>query len=81
MLRPAGRSDRRRDSNAWLASSPRRETDLGAARPWRCRYRACHERKEPGGAPADSSAARTAAQAADRRMGAALSRAARAKSS
>eukprot|EP00969_Alexandrium_andersonii_P371125 15478812-Alexandrium_andersonii.AAC.1 len=58
-------------SKAWSASTSLRGRDLGAGRPCRCRQRACHERNEPGGAPADSSAVRTAVQAADRRVGAA----------
>eukprot|EP00969_Alexandrium_andersonii_P079444 3502672-Alexandrium_andersonii.AAC.1 len=74
MLEPTERPARQRDSEAWSANTSRSERDLGAGRPWRCRRRACHERKEPGGAPADSSAARAAIQAADWRAGAALSR-------
>eukprot|EP00969_Alexandrium_andersonii_P275142 12159491-Alexandrium_andersonii.AAC.1 len=34
MLRPTGRSAKRREPEAWSASSPRSEMDLEAGRPW-----------------------------------------------
>eukprot|EP00969_Alexandrium_andersonii_P355301 15444063-Alexandrium_andersonii.AAC.1 len=76
-----GRPVSDREVTSWSARTSLSAIDLGAGRPWRCKKRACQDRKEPGEAPAPSKVARTAAQAADRRVGAARSRAAPVKSS